>query len=84
MRGELARPYNVGSEECATIAEIAQSVSKIATPNVNVEICGIPNPAFPVEKYVPSAKRAHEELGIYDNFVLNEKIQRAIDWFRSH
>jgi dTDP-glucose 4,6-dehydratase len=81
LRGESGIAYNVGSEESVSIAETAQVVARSVSPNIQIEIQGISNPAFPVEQYVPSTKRAQNELGLSDYFNLNEKIQRTIWWW---
>ena len=83
MRGELGSAYNVGSEENVSITETAQGVARSVNPNVKVKIRGIPNLASSVEQYVPSTKRAQEELGLCDYFSLDEKIQRTIIWLHS-
>jgi dTDP-glucose 4,6-dehydratase len=82
LRGESGRAYNVGSEESVSIAEIAVSAARSASPTIQIEIKGIPNPASPVEQYVPSTKRAQNELGLTQSFFLNEGIKRTLAYLQ--
>jgi dTDP-glucose 4,6-dehydratase len=83
LRGESGRAYNVGSEESISIAEIAHAVAQSVNLQIRVEIQGVPNPAFPVEQYIPSTRRAQEELHLFDDFSLDEIIRRTIIWLRA-
>ena len=78
LRGDSGRVYNVGSEESVSIAETAHAVVRSASPNIRVEIQGVPNPAIPAEQYVPSTKRAQNELGLTQSFFLDESVNRTI------
>lgn len=80
LRGESGRAYNVGSEEDISIAETARSVARSASPNISLEIHGKPNPLVAPERYVPSTKRAQDELGLRDYFRLDEKIKYTIEY----
>jgi dTDP-glucose 4,6-dehydratase len=82
LRGEACRAYNVGSEESLSIAETAHAVVRSVNPEIQIEIRGIPNPESPAEQYVPSTQRAKAELGLEDLYMINNKIDRSIDWFR--
>jgi dTDP-glucose 4,6-dehydratase len=82
LRGEACQAYNVGSEESLSIAETAHAVARSVNPEIQIEIRGIPNPESPIEQYVPSTQRAKAELGLEDLFMINNKIDRSIDWFR--
>jgi dTDP-glucose 4,6-dehydratase len=82
LRGEACRAYNVGSEESLSIAETAHAVVRSVNPEIQIEVRGVPNPELPVEQYVPSTQRAKAELGLEDLYMINNKIDRSIDWFR--
>jgi nucleoside-diphosphate-sugar epimerase len=82
LRGESLRAYNVGSEENVTIAETASSVTRSVRSNISIEIHGKPNPLVPVERYVPSTKRAQTELNLYQHISLEDSIKRTILFHR--
>jgi dTDP-glucose 4,6-dehydratase len=78
FRGEPCRPYNVGSEESISIAETAHAVARSVSPNIQIEIQGMPNPSVPVEQYVPSTKRAQAELGVRQFISMEDGIRRTV------
>ncbi|HRQ31700.1 MAG TPA: NAD-dependent epimerase/dehydratase family protein, partial [Anaerolineales bacterium] len=82
LRGESGRAYNVGSEEDISIAETARSVARSASPNISLEIHGKPNPLVAPERYVPSTKRAQDELRLIQSFFLDEEIKRTIAYLQ--
>ena len=75
VRGTPLRPYNVGSEEAVSVAEVARAVGK------DVRIAGTPDPSKPPERYVPSTKRAREELGLVQTVGLEDAIARTREWY---
>jgi dTDP-glucose 4,6-dehydratase len=78
FRGESCRPYNVGSEQALTIAEAARQVAGSQHPAREVRIHGVPNPARPVQRYVPSTVRARTELGLTAVYGLADSIARTL------
>lgn len=78
LRGDSGRAYNVGSEEDVTIAETAQIIARGVTSNVSTEIHGIANLSSPIERYVPSIKRAQTELNLHQHISLDDSIRRTI------
>ena len=81
LNGASGRAYNVGSEENISIAATAQAVSRSVNPNSQITIQVTTNPAFPAEQYVPSTKRAQNELALTQSFFLDEGIKRTIVYF---
>ncbi len=63
LRGETCRPYNVGSDEGISIAELAQRVKEVAAPGARIDVAGKPVAGKPAERYVPSIERCRSELG---------------------
>lgn len=80
LRGAPMRPYNVGSEHVVSVAELAHAVAKSVEPPLRVEIAGTPDPAKAPERYVPSTRRAQQELGLAEQIGLDDAIARTIAW----
>jgi dTDP-glucose 4,6-dehydratase len=78
--GETCRPYNVGSEEAISIAALANIVADSFQPRPEVRILGSPTPGKPAERYVPSTRRAGNELGLRQCIDLPEAIRRTVAW----
>ena len=84
LQGESGRAYNVGSDESLSISEVAHAVARSAHLNTQIEIQGTPNPAFPEEQYVPSTKRAQNELRLTQLLLLDEGIKRTITYLQGN
>jgi len=80
VRGEGCRPYNVGSAEDVSIAQLAQEVVKSTVPGIPVEVAKQPVPGSPPARYVPSVERAWKELGLKPKISLSEAIRRMYAW----
>ncbi|MHB8261238.1 MAG: NAD-dependent epimerase/dehydratase family protein [Bacteroidia bacterium] len=77
MFGKPCRPYNVGSDEGITIKELARLVAANSDKEIKVEIAMPTTNAAPL-RYVPSVKRAKEELGMKIYINLAEAIKKTI------
>ncbi len=71
------RPYNVGSEESISIRELAELISVRSGKKMRVEIASAMAAGNP-SRYVPSVKRAREELGLKNCISLPEAIDKMI------
>jgi len=80
VRGAAGRAYNLGSESAVTIAELASQVG--AYFGVPVQIDGTPTPGQTVDRYVPSTRRAREELGLCERVTLPHAIERMARYHR--
>jgi dTDP-glucose 4,6-dehydratase len=80
-RGKPAYPYNVGSGECFSVAELATRVKKLSGVDCPVLLRDPPNSA-PPPRYVPDIRRAREELGLEVRIGINEAILRAMNWMK--
>lgn len=80
LRGESCRPYNVGSAEVLTIAELACTVGQAFTPPVAVQIAKSAIPGQLAERYVPSTQRAQIELGLKNHIGLHSAIKKTVAW----
>jgi nucleoside-diphosphate-sugar epimerase len=83
FRGEACRPYNVGSEEAVTIADLAQQVAACFQPAARVEIAGEPPAGKLPERYVPSVQRGALELDLRQTIDLRASIQRTLGWHQA-
>ncbi|NPV56722.1 MAG: NAD(P)-dependent oxidoreductase [Anaerolineae bacterium] len=83
FKGRSGRAYNAGSDQAISIADLAHTVSATRNPPAPVEIRGAPNPARPVERYVPDTRRAREELGLQVYIPLPEALARTLAFYES-
>lgn len=82
-RGAAGRAYNVGSEVELPIAEVAREVARQVAPAAEVQIALSPTPGQPPQRYIPSTRRAREELGLRQHLELDEAIRRTAAWHRA-
>jgi nucleoside-diphosphate-sugar epimerase len=78
--GEKGRTYNVGSENAVTTADLAQTVRKIVYPDCEIKMARQPFPGRPAERYIPSTRRARQELGLQEWVTLEEGVRRMVQW----
>jgi dTDP-glucose 4,6-dehydratase len=85
-KGAPGRAYNVGSEDDVSIGELAHRVARQAPGPVEVRIAGVrpgsdqgqTRPTPGPDRYVPSTRRAHDELGLKQLVSLDEAIARTL------
>ena len=80
VKGESARPYNVGSDEAITIAGLARTVAQNTRPETSIEIARAAVPGAPPLRYVPAIERAAAELDLHPWIGLAEGINRTYNW----
>ena len=80
VKGESSRPYNVGSGEEITIADLAKTVVENTRPGTPIEIAQQPVPGAPPSRYVPSVERAARELNLRPLISLSEGIRRTFSF----
>jgi dTDP-glucose 4,6-dehydratase len=78
LRGDVCRPYNVGSDEDITIADLAYTVAETLNLNSDVLIAKKAIPNQPCERYVPSTERAKSELQLSSLIPLEESIKKTV------
>ena len=81
VRGEPGVPFNVGSEEAVSIADLARTVREVLGGG-EVHVHGQPDPARKPERYVPSTERIRSRLGLAPTVSLREGIRRTAAWHR--
>ena len=82
LRGDALRPYNVGSEQALSILEIAGRVAHAAGLGNCVQVTGASRLGTPPSRYVPSTRRAQDELGLTESVHLDEALRRSLAWHR--
>jgi nucleoside-diphosphate-sugar epimerase len=80
LKGTPSRPYNVGSEECLSVGDLARTVARIGGTDVDIVKAAAPDQK--AERYVPSTKRAREELGLAVHIGLEDAVRRTLEWAR--
>ena len=78
ISGKTCYPYNVGSEESVSIADLAAVVSDCFNPPAGIEINPNAHKAGNIEQYVPSVKRARTELGLIQRVSLRDAVVKTI------
>jgi dTDP-glucose 4,6-dehydratase len=76
------RAYNVGSDAGMTIAEAAHLTAATLNPTIPIQIDGTPNPAAPLNSYVPDITRAQTELNLTVTIPLEEALRRTAAWHK--
>lgn len=81
LKGESCRPYNVGSDQSITIAELAALVSRLV-PGTTTRIMKRQTAGRSPERYVPNIDRAARELNLVVRVGLTEAIERTLAFAR--
>jgi dTDP-glucose 4,6-dehydratase len=82
-RGKAGAAYNVGSEQALTMWDAAQHVAALAEPPVTVVRDREPGTAAAPNRYVPSTRRAREELGLSAWIPFDDALRRTWDWLQA-
>jgi dTDP-glucose 4,6-dehydratase len=82
VRGQARRAYNVGSESPISIRALAEAVAALSGRDLAVVVRRNPVPAALPERYVPSVKRALDELSLAPTTDLATALQRTLSWHR--
>lgn len=83
LKGQSCRPYNVGSSDGLSIADLATKIAAQSKPGTKVEIAKKPEANVVRHKYVPNVDRASEELGLSPRIDIVDAIARTLDWHRT-
>ncbi len=82
--GPSHRAYNVGSDEAHSIGEWAAIVAATNEPHgCQVEIVRPPVNSGPPSRYVPSIRRAGQELGLASRISSSAALRRTLGWLRT-
>jgi nucleoside-diphosphate-sugar epimerase len=84
FKGDSCRPYNVGSSEAISIADLAWSVAQVSGPSAEVHIARQPESGKAPERYVPSVARAENELELRQTVDLVKALRNTMAWYRNN
>jgi len=79
--GRPGRAYNVGGDERVSIGELARRTAACFTPALEVDIAFQPQPGQTPHSYVPSLRRAGEELNLKPRLGLDEALRRTVAFY---
>ena len=82
VSGQSARPYNVGSDEAISIADLARRIASSVGNEVAVRVLGDSSRVGAGGTYVPVVERARTELDLAVSVPLDAAIRRTIAWHR--
>jgi nucleoside-diphosphate-sugar epimerase len=82
FKGQSCQPYNVGSDESISIAEIAHCVAAQFHNKMEVDIRETLYPFKPIEQYVPEIHKANAELGLDVWVSKDTAIQKSISFYQ--
>lgn len=80
LRAPSGVPFNVGSSDAVTIAELARRVVAVTSPDTRIEMAGTPVAGAPPRRYVPDTARAGLQLGLQSWIPLDEGVRRTYRW----
>ncbi|KTC84674.1 NAD-dependent epimerase/dehydratase [Legionella drozanskii LLAP-1] len=80
FKGKTAYPYNVGSDEDYSLADVAQVVANTSNKSIAVNVKQAKPENHQVERYVPNIDRAREELQLAPHVKLIDAVNRTRAW----
>lgn len=79
VRAESCRPYNVGSDESISVAELAEKVSATLARG-EFDVLGADDKGWNLGRYVPDTSLIRRELGLERAVSLEDAILRTAAW----
>jgi dTDP-glucose 4,6-dehydratase len=79
VKAKACRPYNVGSDSAIALADLAYAVGRGSDNPVSVKL-GRSRRNMAAERYVPSIRRVHDELGLTVRISLDAALRRTTAW----
>ena len=81
LRGEDGAAYNVGSEAAISVRDLAALIAERASVPVREERCD--SPALGGDYFVPSTRKARNDLGVREWMPLAGALDETLAWHRS-
>ena len=79
VEAESCEPYNLGSEESISIADLAKKISNLIGTG-ECDILGKADPGWNPGRYVPQAKLVVKDFGLPQTVSLDDAIKRTAMW----
>ena len=79
FQGKPCRPYNVGSEQSVSIAELAQTVADVLGDGRSM-VLGAADQGWNPGRYVPCTSRMRDEFGVRETVDFQQSILRTAIW----
>jgi nucleoside-diphosphate-sugar epimerase len=83
LKGESCLPYNVGSDQEIDIRSLAELVSSVLEKKKEVIILKKSDLLACFDRYVPSVRRARDQLAVKQEIDLRDGIKRTIKYIKS-
>jgi dTDP-glucose 4,6-dehydratase len=80
FRAPAMEAFNVGSDRAISILELAHAVTAAIGSTANVQVAQEAIPGARVQQYVPSIKKAEQQLGLKCEVSLEDAIRRTAAW----
>ena len=77
--GKNLEPYNVGSDESFSILDVAQKVSSVINPKIEIKVLKAKDNNQPVHQYVPNVNKARQELNLQVWTSLESAISQSLN-----
>ena len=81
--GEPGEAYNVGGDVPVRLRELAEGINRVAG-GPGLDVLGQPDPARPVDAYLPPVQKAMDHFGLENRVGLEEAIRRTLQWSSDH
>jgi nucleoside-diphosphate-sugar epimerase len=82
FRAPSGEAYNVGSDVEVSIADVARAVVEALDVALEIRISGEVPPGIVRSRYIPSIKKAREQLGLQVTVGLHDAIRFTSEWHR--
>lgn len=80
VHGRAGEAYNVGHDTPWRLVDVAHQIAQTAQPALGVSTLGQPSSGLAGERYLPSLRKARDQLRLLNAVDLPIGIQRTLDW----
>jgi nucleoside-diphosphate-sugar epimerase len=74
------QPYNLGSDQGISVADLARKISKIGSNDAGVQITSKPLDDGKTQRYIPQISKAKNDLGVEVYTDLDFAIRKTLEW----